>query len=154
MTDLTNFFSHIHVGYRVSSLKRNSLWLLLFFMVAATYCVNKRWTKWFAIFLIFLKSKLLKRCCLFRKITQINCYCPNTMKTSCSIGQDAGQHWRYSFGCLFLFMKNLEILLIYFLKSGKRTHENVYCNAVVYCLFLKFLFLLYKKETRALKVPT
>ena len=39
------FFSDINNGYRAALLKKNSLWLLPFFMVVATYFYYKRCAK-------------------------------------------------------------------------------------------------------------
>ena len=39
---LTYFFNDISHGYRAALLKKNSLWLLPFFMAVATYCYYEK----------------------------------------------------------------------------------------------------------------
>ena len=64
-------FNNINHGYRAAILKKSSLWVLLSYMVVATYCYYKkeRRTMHTAIVLYLLKKESqLNEVCLGRKV--------------------------------------------------------------------------------------
>ena len=63
------FFNDINYGYRVAILKKNSLWLLPFYMVVATYFYYEKVRRTMRTAIV---SNLLKRRCNISNVTKVS----------------------------------------------------------------------------------
>ena len=64
------FFNNINHGYSAAILKKSSLWVLLSYMVVATYCYTKEWRTMHTAIVLYLlkKESQLNEVCLAHKV--------------------------------------------------------------------------------------